>query len=77
MTDAAPFYDRLAPYYHLLYGDWETSVARQGAALARLLDSHATGNAARGILISAAVELLLAIGFARVVFKDRRAAPSV
>jgi len=40
MNDVAPFYDRLAPYYHLLYGDWEASVARQGAALARLLDSH-------------------------------------
>jgi SAM-dependent methyltransferase len=40
MSDAAPFYDRLAPYYHLLYGDWEASVARQGAALAQLLDAH-------------------------------------
>lgn len=33
----ASFYDRLAPHYHLLYGDWESSVARQGAALAGLL----------------------------------------
>jgi SAM-dependent methyltransferase len=40
MSDAASFYDRLAPYYHLLYGDWEASITRQGAALARLLDSH-------------------------------------
>jgi SAM-dependent methyltransferase len=40
MVDVAPFYDRLAPYYHLLYGDWETSIARQGTALARLLGSH-------------------------------------
>ena len=40
MSDVAPFYDSLAPYYHLLYGDWEASVARQGAALASLLDSH-------------------------------------
>jgi len=36
---ASAFYDRLAPYYHLLYGDWEASIARQGAALARLLAS--------------------------------------
>jgi SAM-dependent methyltransferase len=35
MTTA--FYDRLAPYYHLLYGDWENSVVKQGEALARLL----------------------------------------
>jgi SAM-dependent methyltransferase len=33
----AHFYDRLAPYYHLLYGDWERSVTRQGAALSGLL----------------------------------------
>lgn len=33
----AAFYDQLAPYYHLLYGDWESSVAKQGEALARLL----------------------------------------
>jgi len=31
------FYDRLAPYYHLLYADWEASIERQGAALAVLL----------------------------------------
>jgi SAM-dependent methyltransferase len=31
------FYDELAPYYHLLYGDWEASIAKQGGALADLL----------------------------------------
>ena len=40
MSDVALFYDRLAPYYHLLYGDWEASIEGQGAALARLLDSR-------------------------------------
>jgi SAM-dependent methyltransferase len=33
----ASFYDQLAPYYHLLYEDWEGAIAGQGAALARLL----------------------------------------
>lgn len=33
----AAFYDELAPYYHLLYGDWEDAIVRQGAALATLL----------------------------------------
>jgi SAM-dependent methyltransferase len=33
----ADFYDQLAPYYHLLYGDWESSVIRQGRALSELL----------------------------------------
>ncbi len=31
------FYDELAPYYHLLYGDWEATVRTHGAALTRLL----------------------------------------
>lgn len=33
----ASFYDQLAPYYHLLYGDWKSSVTKQGVALAKLL----------------------------------------
>ena len=33
----AQFYDQLAPYYHLLYGDWEESIVKQGRALAQLL----------------------------------------
>jgi SAM-dependent methyltransferase len=36
-ADTASFYDELAPFYHLLYGDWEQSIAHQGAALAALL----------------------------------------
>jgi len=31
------FYDELAPLYHLIYQDWETSIARQGAALGALI----------------------------------------
>ena len=27
------FYDRLAPFYHLIYPEWETSIHRQAAAL--------------------------------------------
>lgn len=33
----ASFYDDLAPYYHLLYGDWENAIVTQAAALATLL----------------------------------------
>jgi SAM-dependent methyltransferase len=33
----AGFYDQLAPYYHLLYADWESAIARQGEALAGIL----------------------------------------
>ena len=27
------FYDQLAPFYHLIYADWEASITRQAAAL--------------------------------------------
>src|SRR5215469_544091 len=34
---ASEFYDRLAGKYHLLFEDWETSMARQAAVLAPFL----------------------------------------
>ena len=52
MTD---FYDRLAPFYHLIYPDWDASIQRQGRALdavihARLGDgAHAVLDVACGI----------------------------
>ena len=61
------FYDELAPLYHLIYGDWEASVARQGSALASLIDEH-WGTSARTVH-DAAVGIgtqalgLLALGF--------------
>jgi SAM-dependent methyltransferase len=36
-STTASFYDHLAPYYHLLYGDWKSAVGRHGEALGRLL----------------------------------------
>ena len=35
MTDS--FYDALAPYYHLIYPDWEASIRRQSQALVTIL----------------------------------------
>ncbi|HEX6341741.1 class I SAM-dependent methyltransferase [Umezawaea sp.] len=37
MGDPRRFYDDLAATYHLVFGDWDASVARQAAALAPLL----------------------------------------
>ena len=34
------FYDELAPLYHLIYENWDASVARQGEALASLIREH-------------------------------------
>jgi len=36
-VDPRAFYDALAPWYHLVYRDWEASIAGQGQALASLL----------------------------------------
>jgi len=36
----AEFYDQLASFYHLLYGDWEAAIAAQGQALGGLLREH-------------------------------------
>jgi SAM-dependent methyltransferase len=61
------FYDELAPLYHLVYEDWETSVIRQGRELAALIaeywgaDAHAVLDAALGIGTQALG--LLASGF--------------
>jgi SAM-dependent methyltransferase len=61
------FYDELAPLYHLIFENWEASVARQGTALASLIDEH-WGTGARTVL-DAAVGIgtqalgLLALGF--------------
>ena len=31
--DTAVFYDKIAPFYHLIYPDWEGSIARQASAI--------------------------------------------
>ena len=43
------FYDDLAPLYHLIFEDWETSVGRQGAALSALIAEY-WGADARAVL---------------------------
>jgi glycine/sarcosine N-methyltransferase len=46
------FYDRLAPYYHLLYPNWEASIARQSRGLAHVLTEF--GVAEGGCILDAA-----------------------
>jgi len=36
-VDVRDFYDGLAPLYHLIFEDWDASVARQGHQLAGLI----------------------------------------
>jgi len=40
MTSEGEFYDELAPYYHLLFADWDASIRRQGEQLSRVIDAR-------------------------------------
>jgi SAM-dependent methyltransferase len=46
---AADFYDALAPFYHLIFEDWQASIDRQGAALDSVIRSF-PGESRRSIL---------------------------
>jgi len=41
------FYDALAPFYHLLYPDWEASGARQSQGIATVLEEFGISPGAR------------------------------
>jgi len=49
MSSTEDFYDALAPFYHLIYPDWEASVARQGEALDAVIRA-ALGEGERTVL---------------------------
>jgi glycine/sarcosine N-methyltransferase len=40
MLEVGNFYDALAPWYHVVYQDWEATIGRQGRALSSLLASE-------------------------------------
>jgi SAM-dependent methyltransferase len=61
---AEDFYDRLAPFYHLVYPDWEASVQRQAAALDGIIRDR-WGNECRTILDVACGIGTQALGLAR------------
>jgi SAM-dependent methyltransferase len=48
-TAPTEFYDRLAPFFHLLYVDWEGSIRRQGKQLAAVLAEHGIARGAHVI----------------------------
>ncbi|HEY1895233.1 MAG TPA: methyltransferase domain-containing protein [Terracidiphilus sp.] len=58
------FYDSLAPYYHLIFEDWDKSIERQGAILNSLLEAQ-LGAGERKILDCACGIGTQAIGLAR------------
>jgi 2-polyprenyl-3-methyl-5-hydroxy-6-metoxy-1,4-benzoquinol methylase len=40
MSSPIDFYDQLAPYYHLVYRDWETGITAYADTLANLIRAH-------------------------------------
>ena len=50
MTDfIESFYDDLAPYYHLIFADWDQGIAWQASILGPIIE-HATGKASPHVL---------------------------
>ena len=68
ILDVRGFYDALAPWYHLVYQDWEASIARQGQALASLLASE-LGSLPHNVLDAAVGIGTQALGLATVGFQ--------
>jgi SAM-dependent methyltransferase len=65
--DVRDFYDGLAPLYHLIFESWDTSLARQGHALASLIAGR-WGPEARVILDAAVGIGTQALGLLRLGF---------
>jgi SAM-dependent methyltransferase len=65
--DVRGFYDALAPWYHLVYQDWEVSIASQGQALASLLASE-SGSLPHDVLDAAVGIGTQALGLATLGF---------
>jgi SAM-dependent methyltransferase len=51
MLDTKQFYDDLASYYHLIFEDWDASMARQGDALAQLISVELVGKLAKDLRV--------------------------
>jgi SAM-dependent methyltransferase len=67
VDDVRSFYDGLAPFYHLIFENWDTSVARQGHQLAGLI-AERWGRDARVVLDGAAGIGTQALGLLRLGF---------
>ena len=68
MLEVGAFYDALAPWYHLVYPDWEASIAWQGRALSSLLASE-WGSATHRVLDAAVGVGTQALGLATLGFQ--------
>ena len=68
MFEVGAFYDALAPWYHLVYQDWEAGIGRAGRALSSLLASE-WGSATYRVLDAAVGIGTQALGLAALGFQ--------
>jgi SAM-dependent methyltransferase len=61
----ADFYDRLSPFYHLIYPDWDRSIERQSAALDTIIGQNWPDGGVKTILDATCGIGTQAIGLAR------------
>jgi ubiquinone/menaquinone biosynthesis C-methylase UbiE len=64
------FYDTLAPYYHLIYADWEVSIGRQSRTLDAIISSTG-GPQPRSVLDAACGIGTQSIGWPNSVTRSR------
>jgi len=76
MLEVGNFYDALAPWYHLVYQDWEATIGRQGRALSSLLASE-WGSPPHRVLDAAVGIGTQALGLAAQGFSGSRAPTSL
>jgi len=62
------FYDEFAPYYHLIYPDWDKSIARQAGHLKSIIDEFCENEAARVLDVACGIGTQ-SIGLAQLGFE--------
>lgn len=68
MITTAQFYDNFAPFYELIYLDWEGSVKRQAAQLDAIIKEYSTGTTSSVLDVSCGIGTQ-AIGLAKLGYK--------
>ncbi|MBW3569473.1 MAG: class I SAM-dependent methyltransferase [Gemmatimonadetes bacterium] len=69
MSGSEEFYDALAPFYHLIFPDWDASIARQAAALDEVIRTELGAGAARTLLDAACGIGTQALGLAALGYR--------
>jgi len=71
MTDdtGSRFYDEFAPHYHLIFDNWEASMARQAAAISSILQREIASSTGVDVLDCACGIGTQSLGLARLGYR--------